>query len=53
MSAASDDRCKTNDKNYFKNTALPFVILFRECLNEYGWAKHYENEKDLEKDKHL
>ncbi len=41
------------NKNYYKNTALPFVILFRECLNEYGWAKHYENEKELEKNKGL
>jgi len=25
--------------SYYKKSALPFVILFRECLNEYGWSK--------------
>jgi hypothetical protein len=24
---------------YYKEAALPFVISFRECLNEYGWGK--------------
>lgn len=27
---------RTNEQ-YWKKSALPFVILFRECLNEYGW----------------
>lgn len=29
---------RTNEQ-YWKKSALPFVILFRECLNEYGWQK--------------
>lgn len=27
--------------SYYKKSALPFVILFRECLNEYGWSKKF------------
>ena len=32
---------RTNE-HYWRKAALPFVILFRECLNEFGW-----NKKDL------
>ena len=40
--------------DYWRNTALPFVMLFRECLNEYGWAKKIETENiNLENDPKL
>ena len=29
---------------------LKFVILFRECLNEYGWQKKLESDKDFGED---
>ena len=29
--------------DYWKHNALPFVMLFRECLNEYGWGKKLES----------
>ena len=32
------------NSEYWKEVALPFVILFRECLNEYGWAKKVESD---------
>ncbi len=32
---------KTNDE-YFKQAAR-FVMLYRECLNKYGWLKLFEN----------
>ena len=35
---------RTN-QDYFKNTVLPFVILFRESLSEIGWGKRIELEK--------
>lgn len=38
---------------YYKKTALPFIILFRECLNEYGWSKKYnvsDMKEELERD---
>ena len=41
---------------YYKKAALPFVILFRECLNEYGWAKMLTKDslkEELEKDPSL
>jgi hypothetical protein len=41
---------------YYKKTALPFVILFRECLNEYGWGKQFlssDVQEELEKDPNL
>lgn len=41
---------------YFKKTALPFIILFRECLNEYGWTKKFnsnELKEELERDPNM
>lgn len=39
---------------YWRSSALPFVMLFRECLNEYGWGKKLESENaNLEKDSDL
>jgi hypothetical protein len=32
------------NENYYR-TILKFILLYRECLNEYGWLKrrdHYE-----------
>ena len=34
------------NQDYYKNSALPFVILFRECLNEYGWGKKLGADED-------
>ena len=31
---------------YWKRTLLPFVILYRECLNEYGWSKKLGDDTD-------
>ena len=36
------------NEEYWRKSALPFVILFRECLNEYGWSKKFDLEKELE-----
>ncbi len=36
------------NEEYWKKSALPFVILFRECLNEYGWSKKFDLEKEIE-----
>jgi hypothetical protein len=33
--------------DYWRSSALPFVMLFRECLNEYGWGKKQESENAL------
>ena len=33
---------KVND--VFYKTVLTYTILFRECLNELGWAKKVESE---------
>ena len=33
--------CKLVNENYYKNV-LRFVLLYRECLNEYGWLKRRE-----------
>lgn len=41
------------NEEYWKKSALPFVILFRECLNEYGWTKKYDLEKLLESNTNL
>ena len=30
--------------NIFYRTVLTYVILFRECLNEIGWAKKIDSE---------
>ena len=30
--------CKLVNETYYKQ-ALRFVLLYRECLNEYGWLK--------------
>jgi hypothetical protein len=32
------DLSKHVNENYYK-TCLRFVLLYRECLNEYGWLK--------------
>lgn len=36
--------------NYYKKVVLPFVILFRECLNDCGWEKQLGSQ-DEEKEK--
>ena len=53
-----DDVCgiylrETSQKvnNKFYKTLLKFVILFRECSNEYGWQKIIETEKLLKDEK--
>lgn len=35
------DQCKKVNENYYK-TILRFVLLYRECMNEYGWIKRRE-----------
>ena len=30
---------------FFVDTMLPYVMLFRECLNEIGWQKKAESEQ--------
>jgi hypothetical protein len=43
---------KVNDGFY--RLVLAYTILFRECLNELGWAKRVESENiKLEEDKEL
>ena len=37
---------KVNSK-FYKNIIM-FVLLFRECMNEYGWQKKQENLKILQ-----
>lgn len=36
------DICKVVNENYYK-TCLRFVLLYRECLNEYGWLKRRDH----------
>lgn len=36
------DLSKIVNENYYK-TALRFVILYRDCLNEYGWLKRRDH----------
>lgn len=46
------DLSKRVNENYYK-TILRFVLLYRECLNEYGWLKrrdHYMKAGCLEMD---
>ena len=31
--------------DYYEETMLPYVILFRECLDEIGWSKKQESEQ--------
>lgn len=41
---------KIVNENYYK-TVLRFVLLYRECLNEYGWLKrrdHYQKAEGIE-----
>lgn len=35
------DICKKVNESYYK-TILRFVLLYRECMNEYGWIKRRE-----------
>lgn len=35
------DLSKMVNESYYK-TVLRFVLLYRECLNEYGWLKRRE-----------
>lgn len=35
------------NSNYYRKSALPFLMLFRECLNEYGWSKKVGEGKDV------
>jgi hypothetical protein len=49
------DLSKRVNENYYK-TVLRFIILYRECLNEYGWLKrrdHYMKVEMLDQDKVL
>lgn len=49
------DLCKRVNTEYYK-TALRFVLLYRECLNEYGWLKrrdHYYKAGILDQDEVL
>lgn len=49
------DLSKIVNENYYK-TVLRFVLLYRECLNEYGWLKrrdHYMKADMLDNDKVL
>jgi hypothetical protein len=49
------DLCKRVNSEYYK-TALRFVLLYRECLNEYGWLKrrdHYYKAGILDQDEVL
>lgn len=39
--------CRKVNSKFYKNIIM-FVILFRECMNEYGWQKKQENLKILE-----
>jgi len=36
------DLSKRVNENYYK-TILRFVLLYRECLNEYGWLKRRDH----------
>lgn len=43
---------KQVNENYYRN-CLRFVLLYRECLNEYGWLKrrdHYQKAGLLDQD---
>ena len=33
--------CKLVNENYYKQ-CLRFILLYRECINEYGWLKRRE-----------
>jgi hypothetical protein len=35
------DICKKVNENYYR-TVMRFVLLYRECMNEYGWIKRRE-----------
>ena len=35
------DLCKKVNESYYQ-TILRFVLLYRECMNEYGWIKRRE-----------
>jgi len=35
------DVCKKVNESYYR-TILRFVLLYRECMNEYGWIKRRE-----------
>ena len=36
------DLSKIVNENYYK-TCIRFVLLYRECLNEYGWLKRRDH----------
>lgn len=36
------DISKKVNENYYK-TCVRFVLLYRECLNEYGWLKRRDH----------
>ena len=38
------DVCKHVNESYYR-TCLRFVLLYRECLNEYGWLKRRDHFK--------
>lgn len=35
------DVCRRVNESYYR-TVLRFIILYRECMNEYGWIKRRE-----------
>lgn len=37
-------RMSNRINQYYYKIVLAYVIFFRECLNEYGWAKRIESE---------
>ena len=46
--------CKQVNETYYR-TVLRFVLLYRECLNEYGWLKrrdHYHKAYQGKIDEH-
>jgi len=46
---------KKVNENYFR-TCVRFILLFRECLNEYGWLKrrdHFQKAEMLDQDEVL
>jgi hypothetical protein len=42
MSLYLRDISRKVNKNFYK-VAMRFVILYRDCLNEWGWMKRRDN----------
>ena len=32
------------NSSYYAQNMLPFILMFRDCLNTYGWEKRIDNE---------